>query len=113
VSAELSPAEVVERQLAAYNAHDLERFIAEYAEDVQLFRPPAVEPMLSGKRALAAHYAAHRFNVAALHARVLSRIVCGNKVADHEVVEGLPGGTVEALVIFEVVDARIQNVWFF
>jgi hypothetical protein len=36
-----SAAGPVQRQLDAYNARDLERFVAEYAEDVRVFRPPS------------------------------------------------------------------------
>ena len=49
----MDPTGPVRRQLDAYNAHDLERFVAEYADDVRVFRPPATEPALAGKRAFA------------------------------------------------------------
>ena len=39
-----NPADPVQRQLDAYNSRDLKRFLAEYAEDIQVFRPPGVEP---------------------------------------------------------------------
>lgn len=103
----------VQRQLDAYNAHDLERFVAEYTDDVRVFRPPATEPILSGKAAFAAHYAANRFNLPRLRAKVVSRIVCGNKVVDHERISGLEGPTVEAIAVYEVIDGRIGTVWFF
>lgn len=109
---DLSPAAIVQRQLDAYNAHDLKRFVAEYAEDIQVFRPPALEPILSGRDEFARHYAAHRFNLTSLHARVAARIVCGNKVVDHEIVEGLPGGLVEVVVVYQISGAHIVNVWF-
>ena len=35
----------MQRQLDAYNAHDLQRFVAEYTDDIQVFRPPAVAPV--------------------------------------------------------------------
>jgi hypothetical protein len=50
----------VQRQLEPYNAHDLERFVAEYTDDVRVFRPPRTEAVLSGKPTFAAHYAANR-----------------------------------------------------
>ena len=43
----------VQRQLEAYNAHDLTRFVAEYADDVRVYRMPAAEPALAGKAAFA------------------------------------------------------------
>jgi len=103
----------VQRQLEAYNARDLARFIAEYADDVQVFRPPAVEPVLSGKPAFAAFYASKRFNLPDLHATVVQRIVAGNKVVDHERITGIAPGIVEAIAVYEVKGELIAQVWFF
>lgn len=102
----------VQRQLDAYNAHDLERFVAEYADDVKVFRPPNPEPVLSGKAAFGAHYAKNRFNIPALHAELVNRIVSGNKVVDHERITGVPGMT-SAIAVYEVADGKIRTVWFF
>ena len=103
----------VQRQLDAYNAHDLDRFVAEYADDVKVFRPPAVEPVLSGKTAFADHYARNRFTLPGLHADVVNRIVAGNKVVDHERIAGLGDGIVEAIAVYEIDGERIRTVWFF
>jgi len=109
----LNPVDPVQRQLDAYNAHDLERFVAEYADDVRVFRPPAAEPTLSGKRAFADHYARNRFTLPNLHAEVVDRFVCGNKVVDHERITGLAPGVVEAIAVYEVEGGLIRTVWFF
>jgi hypothetical protein len=103
----------VQRQLDAYNARDLERFVAEYADDVVVYRPPAAEPVITGKAALGAHYAKHRFNLPELHARLLNRIVSGNIVVDQEEVTGVPGGVMAAVAVYRVERGRIQAVWFF
>ena len=111
----MSPAEApVQRQLDAYNDHDLARFVAEYTDDVQVFRPPATEPVLQGKAAFAAHYAANRFNLPELHAALVNRMVLGDKVIDHERITGLPGGgTLEAAAVYEVSGGLIRRVWFY
>ena len=109
----MNPVEPVQRQLDAYNARDLERFVAEYTDDVQVFRPPSTEPMLSGKAAFAAHYAKNRFTIATLHAEVVNRMVAGNVVVDHERITGLGDAVVEAIAVYRVVDGRIQRVWFY
>jgi hypothetical protein len=103
----------VQRQLDAYNARDLERFLAEYADDVQVFRPPAREPVLSGKHALGEHYARNRFSLPDLHARLVDRIVTGNIVVDHEEISGLSEASLSAVAVYEVVGDRIRTVWFF
>lgn len=48
----MNPVDPVQRQLDAYDAHDTERCVAEYADEVRVFRPPATEPILSGKKRL-------------------------------------------------------------
>jgi hypothetical protein len=45
----LDPEAFAQRQLDAYNARDLERFIAEYTEDVVAYRMPQAEPFLVGR----------------------------------------------------------------
>jgi hypothetical protein len=108
-----SPAEPVQRQLEAYNARDLGRFVAEYSDDVQVFRPPDSNPVLSGKDAFARHYADNRFTLPRLHAEVLHRIVAGNVVVDHERITGLQEGAVEAIAVYRVDGERIRAVWFY
>ena len=109
----MNPVDPVQRQLDAYNAHDLERFVAEYTDDIQVFRPPAVEPVLSGKAAFAAHYAKNRFTLTDLHADVVNRMVAGDTVVDHERVTGIADGVVEAIAVYRIRDGRIRMVWFY
>ncbi len=108
-----SPEAPVQRQLEAYHARDLARFVAEYADDVKVYRPPNAAPSLTGKTALAEHYAKHRFNLPQLHAQLVSRMVLGNKVIDHERISGVGEGLMEAAAVYEVKDGKIQTVWFF
>jgi len=109
----MNPVDPVQRQLDAYNAHDLERFVAEYTDDIQVFRPPAAEPVLSGKAAFAAHYAKNRFTNASLHADVVNRMVAGDTVVDHERVTGIADTVVDAIAVYRIRDGRICMVWFY
>jgi hypothetical protein len=108
-----SPVDVVQRQLEAYNARDLERFVAQYSDAVQVFRPPATEPAISGKAQFSEYYAANRFNLPGLRAEILARMVLGNRVIDHERVHGVRDQPLEVAAVYDVVDGLIRTVWFF
>ena len=104
---------VVQRQLEAYNARDLERFVAEYSDTVEIFRPPVVPPGISGKAQLSEFYRTQRFSLPSLRADILNRIVLGNRVIDHERIWGVRDKPFEVAVVYEVVDGKIQTVWTF
>lgn len=108
----MTPEQLVQEQLDAYNARDLARFVATFAEDVVSYRMPDREPMLRGKVALAEHYATHRFNLPTLHADLVARIVMGNTVIDHERIHGVRAAPYEAVAIHEVRHGLIATVWF-
>lgn len=105
--------DVIDEQVAAYNARDLRRFVAAYHDDVEIFRPPATEPVLRGKQALADFYAANRFCHAGLRAEILQRMIMGNIVTDHERIHGLPTGPIEVILTYEVQADVIRRAWSF
>jgi hypothetical protein len=109
----MSAIEVVQRQLDAYNAHDLAGFVAAYSDAVQIFRLPSTQPAIAGKSQLADFYATRRCNVPGLRAEVVNRMIMGNKVVDHEHIRGLGDAQVEPVAVYQVVDDLIANVWFF
>jgi hypothetical protein len=106
------PEAFAQRQLDAYNDRDLERFVREYTEDVQVWQLPDPNPVIVGRAALAAHYRDKRFNLPELHAKLVKRMVFGNKVIDQEVILGVPGAPMEAAAIFEVTEQGICKAWF-
>jgi len=107
----MTPVNVVDRQLEAYNARDLDRFVAEYSDTITVCRLPAAEPAIVGKIRFAEFYATQRFNLPQLHAEIVNRIVLGNKVIDHERISGVQPAPLEMVVIYEVADSLIQRVW--
>ncbi len=109
----MTPADVVQRQLDAYNARDLAAFLATYSDTVTLYRLPASEPAVTGKAALGEFYATQRFNLPALHADLLGRIAMGNKVVDHEKIHGVRDAPFEAIAVYEVSAGLIARAWFF
>lgn len=109
----MDAAELVQRQLQAYNARDLARFLATYGDDVQVFRLPGSAAILAGKQQLSDYYAAERFNRPGLRAEIVARIVLGNKVIDHERIWGVRDDPFEVVAVYGVRDALIRTVWFF
>jgi hypothetical protein len=106
-------AKVVQRQLDAYNAHDLQAFVATYSDDVLVYKVPATSPAISGKQKLSEFYRDSRFNLPNLHAELLHRSVVGNKVIDHERIVGLRNEPVDAVAAYVVSDGLIQSIWLF
>ena len=109
----MDPTALAQEQLDAYNAHDLARFLACYAEEIRVFRMPATEPVFTGKPAFGEFYRTQRFNQPALHADLLGRIAMGNKVIDHEKIVGLGDKPIEAAAVYEVNGGLITTVWFY
>ena len=107
------PVAVVDKQLTAYNAKDVEAFLSCYAADAELLELPD-KPIVKGEAALRERYT-KRFADKLLHATIGKRIVMGNKVIDEEHIrltwpEG--PGTWEAAAIYEVTGDKISRVWF-
>lgn len=106
------PTAVVQRQLEAYNARNVDALLATYADDAQMFEHPA-KLLASGAAALRERFLA-RFQEPNLHATLLNRMVMGNIVVDHEEVrrtfsEG--PGRIKLVMIYEVRDGRIAKAW--
>jgi hypothetical protein len=108
----MSSEAVVQRQLDAFNARDIDALIAIYAADAQMFEHPA-KLVASGAAALRERFLV-RFKEPNLYAQLLKRVVIGNTVIDHERVtrtfsEG--PGTVELAMIYEIRDGKIAKAW--
>jgi hypothetical protein len=106
------PAAVVQRQLDAYNARNVEGLLATYADDAQLFEHPATL-LATGSAELRSRFS-QRFIEPNLHANLLSRIVNGAFVIDHErITRTFPEGPgmLETVMIYEVRDGKIAHSW--
>jgi hypothetical protein len=105
-----SPSAVVQRQLDAYNARDIEALLATYAPDARQYEHPG--KLLASGAAEMRERMAQRFAERDLHARLMQRVVMGNIVIDHEQVRrNFPEGrgSVEMVAIYEVVDGMIVS----
>jgi hypothetical protein len=108
-----TPIQIVQAQLDAYNAKDIDALIATYAPDAQHFTLHG-ELLASGHAQMRERFLT-RFQEPDLHARLLSRTVVGNVVVDSELItrnfpEGV--GTIEMLCVYEVVNKKIARASF-
>jgi hypothetical protein len=109
----ISPVSVVQAQLDAYNAKDVDALLETYAEDAEQFFLHG-ELLARGHHQLRERFLA-RFKEPDLHAELVSRIIVGNVVADAELItRNFPEGrgTLEMLCVYEVVNGRIQRASF-
>jgi uncharacterized protein (TIGR02246 family) len=104
--------DVVDAQLDAYFARDLERFVACYTPDVVITNA-AGQVLAEGHGALRQMYGALFENSPQLAGQIVNRIVVGNYVADHEQIEGfnLPGSpsSIQAIAVYQVTDGKISR----
>lgn len=106
----ISPVDLVQQQLNAYNAHDLEAFLAPYAEDVEIYQFP--NTLLSkGKEQMRKDYL-FITKVPKLFCRLQNRVVQGNMVIDHEEVSGFGPKPLHAVAIYLIEKGKISKVYF-
>ncbi len=108
--AEISPRHIVQKQLDAYNARDIDGFMDTYSDDVKLYNFPN-ELFLEGKEKMRQRYAGFFENTPDLHCEIKNRIVTGNKVIDEEYITA-NGTNFGAVAIYEVINGKIAKVTF-
>lgn len=106
-----SPAGVVERQIELFNAHDLEGFLALFAEELESGELPAGAAP-TGKARLRELYA-ERFKANPdLRASAEAQMVSGEFVIQKERIKGRAGKPpLEAVVIYQVKAGKIVRMW--
>ena len=63
----MTPAEIVNAQLDAYNARDIEAFAATYAVDACIYRMPHSKLVFRGKPQIIEHYGSKTFKNVGRH----------------------------------------------
>lgn len=109
-----SPVDVAQAQLDAYNARDLDKFCAQFADDVQVFELGAPTPATAGLSAIRERYRQLFENSPALHSEVISRLHLGRAVVDLEKITGRMGSSqpFDILAIYEIESGLIRRVHF-
>lgn len=101
------------KQLEAYNARDIDAFMPWWADDCQYYAFPST--LLAGNTAEIRARHIERFKEPDLFGKLLTRIVVGNVVVDHETVtRNFPEGKgeVDVVCIYEVENGKIAKAWF-
>jgi len=104
------PETIVQKQLDAYNARDIDGFMDTYTDDISLFNYPS-EKRSQGQEEIRKGYADFFTTTPDLHCEVKNRIVIGNKVIDEEIITA-NGNTFSAVAIYEVDNGKISKVYF-
>jgi hypothetical protein len=109
-----APEAVVQAQVDAYNAHDIERFVQCYADDITIHDLSGQDPPTKGIAELRKEYQWLAKAPPEYRVQIINRLTVGRIVVDVERVLGLPKekGTPEVIAVFEVRDGKIRNVWF-
>lgn len=106
-------AALVQRQLDAYNAHDLEGFLATYSPDIELFDlPDATKPTSTGLDAMRKTYGDMFTSLPRLRCNLGNRIVEGPFVIDHEICDIGGPEQMRAVAIYQLENGLIRRVWF-
>lgn len=107
----MSAADIVQRQLDAYNAQDLDAFCACFAADCILSELNGAMTQ-QGAVALRQRYETLFTTYPENHAALINRVVVGNVVIDHEDITRSPSERINAAAIYTVKDGLIARVDF-
>ncbi|WP_145145624.1 nuclear transport factor 2 family protein [Roseomonas gilardii] len=107
------PAYPVHMQLAAYNARDIDAFMPWWADDCEYYAFPST--LLASSAAAIRERHIERFKEPDLYGNLLTRIVVGNMVVDHETVQrnfSEGQGEVDVICTYEIEGGKIARAWF-
>lgn len=110
--ANLAPEALVQKQVEAYNAHDLDAFVACYAPNIEFRTMDGGVGPERGLAALRKGYGELFKRFPALKVKILKRIVQGAFVIDQEQAEGMGPNPVTVTAIYQIEDGKIARVWF-
>jgi len=108
-----TPLHVAERQIATFNARDLDGFMALYAEDAVMYEFPSGRVLADGKAAIRARFSQVISGLPADFppVRVEPRVVDGAFVVDHERWDAPAGQRSSAVWMYEIRDGLIRKSW--
>jgi hypothetical protein len=109
---QLSPREVVNRQLEVYNAHDIDGYCALFAPDATISDLVTGQMMCDGLAEIRSAYTKRFSENPELRCIVHQRMEGPTHAIDKETVSGLPSGPLHLIAIYEVRDGLIRSLRF-
>lgn len=109
---DITPEALVQKQVDAYNAHDLDAFVACYGPAIEFWTldgkvnpEKGIAPMRKGYGDLFKRFPT-------LKVKILNRIHQGSFVIDQEQAEGMGPSPITVTAIYETSQGKIIRVWF-
>lgn len=112
LSAQMTPEEIVQKQLETYNNRDIDGFMSVIDQSITMHNFSTSEITLEGYDACKKIYSALFEASPKLHSEILTRTVFDNKVIDHEYITGRKGSDspIELVLIYEVNHEKITKI---
>jgi len=108
----MTPEQLAQGQLEAYNAHDIESFCSFFSDDVRVYDAHTQELLFSGKEDFRTRYTKTLSNPQ-LHCTLVKRMVQENIVIDQESVVGFSEEITHAVAIYHTKEQQICEVHFY
>lgn len=105
-----SPEAIVQRQVNAYNARNIDQFIATYSQDIEIYDAKG-KLLMKGHNQMREEYEDFFTNVPNLYCQIENRIVINNRVIDKEKVRA-GKDIIHAVAIYEIEEGKIKKVTF-
>lgn len=108
----MSPENIVQKQLEAYNERDIEAFMAVIDKDITFHDFATHKTTISGYDECKIYYDALFKASPNLKSTIVNRTIFENKIIDHERITGRNGKTVstELVLIYEVANEKIVRI---
>ncbi len=108
----ITPEDLVQKQVDAYNAHDLDAFVACYGKDIEFRTLDGNVNPEKGSAALRKGYADLFKRFPELKVKVLKRIRQGAFVIDQQQAEGMGPVPITVTAIYQTDQDKIIRVWY-
>ncbi len=114
----IDPFAVIDAQLAAFNAHDVNAMVANLAEDFAWFAvdPDMTRVELRGREEFRRSMKPYFASVSSARAEIEERLSVGRFAAVRERAYWMQGGeevSQASLAVYEIRDGRIRRVWYY